>query len=193
ELAPEQAPPSRRGFRLLLEAGRFCLIMDGLDELIRRLEPNYVLKNFDKITSLILPGTKAIVTAREGYLGTPEDEAQILGVRKSMTGESAGRASVHFERLYVEPIDAESIRWYIQKRYPDRAEHYQMVIETRPDFHELAKTPLLLELMLRSLPLLEGRIYVNPAVVMTAFTTSWAELGKARRPVLSSAEDGIFF
>jgi WD40 repeat protein len=139
-------------FEKMNEEGLFLLIFDGFDEMAQKVIFDVAYSNFSKIAELAEPKkSKVMLTCRTEFFRTHEQEKEILldiDKRKN------------FGIIYLREFDDEQIKKFLQKRVPliekqkkvKGWKYYYQRIQEIFDLKDLAKRPVLLELIVKYLP-----------------------------------------
>jgi len=144
-------------FEKMNEDGLFLLIFDGFDEMAQKVIFDVAYSNFSKIAELAKPKkSKVMLTCRTEFFRTHEQEKEILlDIDKRE----------NFGIIYLREFDDEQIKKFLQKRVPllekqrkeKGWEYYYHEIQEVFDLKDLAKRPVLLELIVKYLPQLVKR------------------------------------
>ncbi|MBU7028786.1 MAG: NACHT domain-containing protein [Theionarchaea archaeon] len=139
-------------FEKMNEDGLFLLIFDGFDEMTQKISFDVAYSNFFKISELTKSKkSKVILTCRTEFFRTREQEKEILLDIDKLK---------NFTIIYMREFDDEQIRKFLEKRVPlikerkkkqDWGYYYQKIQEIF-DLKDLAKRPVLLELIVKHLP-----------------------------------------
>ncbi|ODS38177.1 MAG: hypothetical protein A7316_00320 [Candidatus Altiarchaeales archaeon WOR_SM1_86-2] len=140
-------------FQKMNEEGLFLLIFDGFDEMAQKVIFDDAYSNFNKIAELAKPKkSKVILTCRTEFFRTYEKEKEILlDIDKRR----------NFDIIYLKEFDDDQIKEFLQKRVPliekrkkkkkDWEYYYKKIYEVF-ELKDLAKRPVLLELIAKYLP-----------------------------------------
>jgi hypothetical protein len=166
-------------FEKMNEAGLFLLIFDGFDEMTQKVMFDIAYTNFSMIADLAKPKkSKVILTCRTEFFRTHEKEREILiDIDKRY----------NFDIVYLRQFDDPQIIDFLRKRVPLIESHhtekkgwqyYYRKISEIFDLGDLAKRPVLLDLIVKYLPkLVQENITVNSA---TLYKTAISEELKRR-------------
>jgi len=134
----------------MAEAGLLFFMLDGFDELASRATVDTIQQNmalFEKLASL--PKNKVLLTTRPEYFISVSQELSILH---------------SYDSLHLQLFNKEQINLYLQKRAPlithHASEHiknwmyYRDQINKIHDLSDLANRPVLLEMIIKTLPVL---------------------------------------
>jgi hypothetical protein len=131
------------GFKQRVANGEFVLLLDGFDEMTQKIDADEKSKNFDKIRQLIdgSEKSKIILTARQEYFQSAADLQEVF--------KHADKKNYQF--IHLLPFDDDQIQQYLQT-HTDNPGHYWEQIKKIFDLHDLAKRPVLLQLIVDYLP-----------------------------------------
>lgn len=138
-------------FKDLNRRGKLLLILDGFDEMARKVDYQTVVDNFWELANLTDNNSKVILTSRTEYFRQSIESEKILG------GETFGRNTLElsppkFETLYVDKLSDNQIRNLILKRRGITKGNYDVdLILSIKDLSEMARKPVLIELLLSAL------------------------------------------
>lgn len=144
----------------MAEAGLLLFILDGFDEMTSRATNDTMRLNIEQFEELAnIRRNKVLLTTRPEYFLNLYQEQQVLQA---------------YLRLYIQPLDKEQVNNYLQKRVPLINTHegdskkdwtyYRQQIDRIHDLTDLVRRPVLLEMVIRTLPLLvtEGESINRP-------------------------------
>jgi len=158
-------------FGELQRQGRFLFILDGLDEMATRVDPETIEDNIREISSLSsIPNNRLLLTCRTHFF-RDKVEARRLG---------------DFEVLYIPEWGPTELAEYLQLRYGESwQDRLQTILKTH-NLEELARTPLFLEMIVESLPELGAE--VERAKLYERYTARWIDVESRRKGARLPAE-----
>jgi len=152
-------------FKAMNEAGVFLLILDGLDEMAVKVDADTLESNLMEIDKLAAcQNAKAILTSRPEYFISTQEEKEALSPALNIfrTREA------EYEPLRILPWDEKRINSFLEKRVSLMKEvkqpwtFYRNRIKSIPNLSDLSQRPVLLEMIVKTLPrLIEDNIVVN--------------------------------
>lgn len=166
-------------FEKMNEAGLFLLIFDGFDEMTQKVMFDIAYANFSMIADLARPRkSKVILTCRTEFFRTHEKEREILiDIDKRY----------NFDIVYLRQFSDPQIVDFLKKRVPliesyhtkkKGWQYYHGKINEIFDLGDLAKRPVLLDLIVKYLPqLVQENVAINAA---TLYRTAIGEELKRR-------------
>ncbi len=130
-------------FTQLIKDGECILLLDGFDEMTQKIDADEKSKNFDKIRKLIESNenSKIILTTRQEYFQSASDLQEVFKHRDRK----------NYDFIHLLPFDDEQIQQYL-KTHTDKPGFYWEQIKKIFDLHDLAKRPVLLQLIVDYLP-----------------------------------------
>ena len=173
--------------------GKLLLVLDGFDEMARQVDYQTVVDNFWELAELVGENSKVILTSRTEYFRWAKESEKVLG------GEEFGRhtillASPKFEVLHLEPFTDDHIREVITRRLG--AEHgldvAERILDT-PDLAEMARKPVLVELLLVALDEVSADVLENPAQVYLYATNKLLLRNIDTKRTFTTTTDKLYF
>ena len=129
-------------FLAKIDQKELILILDGFDEMTSRMDTDEKRRNFERIAQIVnkCPNGKIILTCREEYFQSKADLEKIFRHRNK----------TNYQFLYLLPFDDKQIRQYLYNK-TDNPEFYWQQIRKLFELYDLAKRPVLLDLIIRLL------------------------------------------
>jgi WD40 repeat protein len=152
-------------FQEMNRRGKLLLILDGFDEMARQVDYQTVVDNFWTLAELVDENSKVILTSRTEYFRWAKESEKVLG------GEEFGRRTIvlsppKFEVLHLEPFSDDQIREVITRRLgAEEGPAVAARILGAPNLAEMARKPVLVELLLAALDEVSADVLENPAQV----------------------------
>jgi formylglycine-generating enzyme required for sulfatase activity len=181
-------------FLRLLEEGRLLLIFDAFDELATLSERWATVASLRRLNEAVRGRSKVILTCRTQYFTTQAAERE--GIAGSMPrggelfAEVEGRRS--FAIVYLEPFSPEQIREFVHRHHPEKTDDLLEQIGRLQGVEDLATRPVLLEMILKTLPRLAGeKGPLNLATLYEKFTQLW--LGEVAKGEALKPDDKLRF
>ncbi|MBE9185932.1 NACHT domain-containing protein [Microcoleus sp. LEGE 07076] len=177
-------------FDQLNRMGKLLLIFDGFDEMAAKCDRQQTINNFWELAKVIVPGAKVILTCRtEHFPEAKEGRALLNAELKASTANLSGETP-QFEVLELAAFDDDQIRQVLS---------HQADVETvaqvmnNPQLLDLARRPVMAELILESLPDIQaGKPVDMSRVYLYAVRRKMERDIKAERTFTSLA-DKLFF
>ena len=180
-------------FQEMNRRGKLLLILDGFDEMARKVDYQTVVDNFWELAKLVEDDGKVILTSRKEYFRQAKESEKVLG------GEEYGRETLvleppKFEVMYLEPLTNEQIRVVIVQRHGEelgnRAADTILASET---LSEMARKPLMVELLLAALDEVSADVLKNEAQVFLYATNRLLLRNIKAEKTFTSTADKLYF
>jgi WD40 repeat protein len=146
--------------------GKLLLLLDGYDEMRFHSQQGVADSFTAELSSLILRGNKTIITSRTHYFKRASDEqvptlSDPLFTGFSLDAESDSLKSDSLESdsliVYIEEFGRAQITTYFQSFFRDRWEEHFATLRRVYGLKDLAKRPILLNLICQTLPEIKNR------------------------------------
>jgi formylglycine-generating enzyme required for sulfatase activity len=165
-------------FLRLLEEGRLLLIFDAFDELATLSERWATVASLRRLNEAVRGRSKVVLTCRTHYFTTQAAERE--GIAGSMPRGGELFAELEGRRnhsiVYLEPFSPEQIREFVHRHHPDNTNAVMQQIGRLREVDDLATRPVLLEMILKTLPrLLKEAGPLNLATLYGTFTRLWLD------------------
>jgi hypothetical protein len=161
-----------------LRLGKVVLFFDAFDEMADRVNWEVTCSNFRELRNATAQWHgKILITCRTHYFKDRNEEARIIGRGPSLTEIDADllreiRGQHDVEVVYLREFGEDQIRAYLRRVRPATAEaDWRTLVETH-ELDDLAKRPLLLELIVRFIDKLAGR-HITTANLYTVCIEHW--------------------
>jgi WD40 repeat protein len=140
-------------FDQLNRMGKLLLIFDGFDEMAAKVDRQQMINNFWELAKVVVPGAKVILTCRTEHFPDAKEgrallNAELQASTKQLTGETP-----QFEVLELEKFNDEQIRLVLS--HQTEAATVEQVMGN-PQLLDLARRPVMSELILEALPDIEA-------------------------------------
>jgi len=185
--------------------GKLLVFFDGFDEMARRTGLRTAVDNFWELARVVVPGSKVVLTCRTPYFRTHHEAEKLLGgsfidepvIEGIARGYSADyidlRDRPNFEIVHLEPFTDDDIRAVLRARFPERWEAHWAQIRRVYNLPDLARRPVLLDMIARTLPDLDEGETINAARLYQVYTDFWLEREIAKgRTLLTSDHRRLF-
>jgi hypothetical protein len=192
-------------------AGQLVLVLDGFDEMLRRASGHARRETIADLVDLCVEGTKMILTGRPGYFADETElRSAFRGVGISGVGDrlrampevKAPAQSGAWRRVELQPLDAHQIELYILSKLPGdvrsrrrRTDTLIKVIESTYNLADLARRPILLDMVIQTLGASGADGIVTPAELYATYVATWlrVDADKGAFRSLISPEDRLSF
>jgi WD40 repeat protein len=167
-------------FDALNRAGRLLLILDGFDQMGRRVDAKTMRRHFTEIEKLVVPHSKVILTCRTAYFKTDLEHISLFAPESNNEIIDAGterlelRAKANFETVYLAPFGIDDIQQALLYRLGrTRWQAIYERIRKTYDLANLARRPMLLSMIVEVLPHLARRGRITPAILYDVYVRQW--------------------
>nr|MBC8443268.1 NACHT domain-containing protein [PVC group bacterium] len=169
--------------------GRFVLVLDGFDEMASMVDDRVTTKNFEQLMSLVVPGSKVILTCRTHYF---RDQAHVVDVHRGCDLRGMLSETMSFEVIRLNPYTTRNIRSYLRKCFPRKHDRYWRRIQSVYDLEALAAKPILLAMIVSTLPhMSRSRGKLTSAKLYEAYVEFWFRRD-AWRTVMNRGQREVF-
>lgn len=151
-------------FEKMNKEGLFLLIFDGFDEMAVKTSYDVLLKNISQIQKLSIPSkSKLILTSRPEYFKNIEEEEKILESNNIKLINYKTLTSIRnskFAKINLSLFNENQISAFIKKRLESldikssELKQYVEIIDNIYDLKSLSKRPVLLDMIIQTLPIL---------------------------------------
>jgi|RhiMetdeSRZDD1v2_1073273.scaffolds.fasta_scaffold22688_2 hypothetical protein len=170
-------------FRELLARGDFVLLLDGFDEMARQVDREMRYSTIAALSGLAHGKSRVILTGRPSYFPTQEELEEVLAANSGDDAYSSARLAlkelVEYELFQLLPFTPAMVDQYVAKACHDdgQAKHINDVIRDTYNLLDLASRPVLLDMIIRSVPmLLRQKVkVVNAAKLYEVYTGNWLD------------------
>lgn len=181
-------------FAHLLRTGKVLLFFDAFDEMADRVNWEVTNANFRELRNATAQWHgKTLITCRTHYFKDRNEEAKVIGRGPSLSQIEADllrevRGQQNAEVVYLQEFTSDQIRAYLRRARPDTAEQDWQTLVTTHELDDLAKRPLLLELIVRFIDKLKGR-HITTANLYNVCVEHWVQReGEDKRRTLLDGE-----
>lgn len=178
-------------FQNLLEDGKLILLLDGFDEMESKSNKDIILKNFDEIAKLVTKNSKVVLTSRTHYFKTHSQVKDIFNPQYDTDLLKMIRGNHRYEIMELLEFNNEQIIEFLHRHTDDYMEIWRKIKSTY-NLEDLSKRPILLEMIIRSLPaLLKAGREINSSRLYEVYTDMWVQR-EDWRSVMNRDEKTIF-
>lgn len=170
--------PSFTAFEQFASGGRVALILDGFDEMADRADFQTLVDCFQQIYILAALNVKIVVTCRSNVFQSHADLIALLKRFSISIRFEDGTLDVPFERhgriLTLERLSDAQIHEFVVHRFGRQADAMVRKIKSIHDLSDLSTRPVLLDMILTTLPqLAEAGDRINSAALYEKYTNNW--------------------
>ncbi|MEA5521627.1 eIF2A-related protein [Limnoraphis robusta] len=182
--------PGYSAFEQLNRMGKLLLIFDGFDEMAARVDRQAMINNFWELAKVVVPGSKAILTCRTEHFPEAKEGRSLLNAElKASTANLTGETP-QFEMLELEKFNDEQIRQVLSFR--TNSETVDEVMGN-PQLLDLARRPVMVDLILAALPDIEAGKPVDISRVYLYAVQHKMERDITNERTFTSLADKLYF
>lgn len=179
-------------FCQLNEDGRFLLILDGFDEMVEKSLDGMPEQLFDELSNLAARESKVILSCRTHYFRDPNEVVDVHSENRETNLYRKIHGREGFRILHLNPFTKADVEMYLQSSFGDEWRRYKTAIESTYDLESLSKIPILLEMMVETLPdLLETGESISRSTIYRRFTDKWIKRDQWRRALAARDRLGL--
>ncbi|MDJ0705546.1 MAG: NACHT domain-containing protein, partial [Leptolyngbyaceae cyanobacterium MO_188.B28] len=182
--------PGYDAFVQLNRMGKLLLIFDGFDEMAARIDPQAMIDNFWELAKVAAPGTKAILTCRTEHFPDAIEGRKLLNAElKASTANLTGEPP-QFEVLELAKFSDQQIAELLGRKA--KADGAEKVIGN-PQLLDLARRPVMVDLILEALPEIEMDKPIDMARVYLYAVTKKMDRDIKSERTFTSLADKLYF
>ena len=192
-------PANEDIFLKLLAEGKILLIFDAFDEMATMSNADITLDNFRQLNQAVTGDAKVILTSRTHYFRDQYEVDRILkkqgveGLSKTATAlyrEISGRPE--YEIVYLKEFSDPQIKEYLQKGLKEGWKAAYEKILAIYNLYDLSSRPVLLDMIVKSLPKIEkGKEEFNVVHLYEVYTFSWFERDDHRLQITKEGREDL--
>ncbi len=177
-------------FDQLNRMGKLLLIFDGFDEMAAKVDKQQMINNFWEMARVVVPGAKVILTCRTEHFPEAQEGRALLNAELQASTANLTGETPQFEVLELEKFTDDQIRQVLSfQATPETVER----VMDNPQLLDLARRPVMAELILEALPDIEaGKPVDMSRVYLYAVQRKMERDIKAERTFTSLA-DKLYF
>jgi predicted NACHT family NTPase len=177
-------------FDQLNSMGKLLLIFDGFDEMAAKCDRQQMINNFWELAKVVVPGAKVILTCRTEHFPEAKEGRALLNAELQASTAKLTGETPQFEVLELEKFNDEQIRQVLS--FQAESTTVEQVMDN-PHLLDLARRPVMTELILEALPEIEaGKPVDMSRVYLYAVRRKMERDIKAERTFTSLA-DKLYF
>jgi predicted NACHT family NTPase len=182
--------PHYEAFEQLNRMGKLLLIFDGFDEMAAKVDRQAMINNFWELAKVVVPGAKVILTCRTEHFPEAQEGRALLNAELQASTAALTGETPQFEVLELEKFNDEQIRQVLS--FQVQAVTVEQVMGN-PQLLDLARRPVMTELIIEALPDIEaGKPVDMSRVYLYAVRRKMERDIKAERTFTSLA-DKLYF
>jgi WD40 repeat protein/uncharacterized protein YjbI with pentapeptide repeats len=176
-------------FEHLVRLGKIILLFDAFDEMADRVRWDVIRTNFQQLKRAADCNGKALLTCRTHYFKDRTEQVKVIGegprlsevetelYREIKRGSGA-------QVVYLQEFDDDQIKAYLTLARPHTHEEDWKKIGHIYDLKELAHRPLLLDMIIKSLPKMEKGQQISAAGLYNVYTNLWVQREERSRRIV---------
>ena len=145
--------PHYDAFVQLNRMGKLLLIFDGFDEMAARVDRQEMINNFWELAKVVVPGAKVILTCRTEHFPEAKEGRALLNAELQASTAKLTGETPQFEVLELEKFNDEQIKQVLSHT---TASTTVEIVMGNPQLLDLARRPVMTELILEALPDIEA-------------------------------------
>ena len=197
-----------RNFKKLLQYGKVLLIFDGFDEVAKRVDYDVKYKVFNEICKYASNNTKILLTCRPNYFQNNKEYENIFK-ESYLDFEPMDYKEVEFDEVFIGELNQEQIIKFVKTFKNElglrniKIQEFRDIINKTHDLLDLAKRPFLLNLIVKTLPLIieqtkklvgtKQEIQINAADLYENYTDQWLRREDSKGKTLIKASEKKLF
>lgn len=177
-------------FEQLNRMGKLLLIFDGFDEMADRVDNQKMINNFWELARVVVPGSKAILTCRTEHFPEAKDGRALLNAELEASTSALTGEPPQFEVLELEKFSDDQIRQVLSFRAG--VSTVEQIMEN-PQLLDLARRPVMTELILEALPDIEAGNPVDMSRIYLYAVRNKMERDIKAERTFTSLADKLYF
>jgi WD40 repeat protein len=168
-------------FLHLLKEGKIILIFDGFDEMAAQSNAAMTMKNFQELNRSFAGKAKILLTCRTHYFKDRTETEETLKAKKKGMTESATQLYQAIQDKqgysigYLQEFNKEQIEEYLKKTLLDSWQETRGFIDKVYNLKDLASRPVLLDMIVKSLPAIKEKEDIKVTDLYLAYVQSWID------------------
>jgi WD40 repeat protein len=154
-------------FDCLNQMGKLVIIFDGFDEMADKVDRQKMINNFWELARVVCPGSKVILTSRTEHFPHDIESRQLLNAELESSTAKLKWESPRFERLELAKFNEAQIRQVLTLEAKEKGLSTDIIekVIVRPELLDLARRPVMTELIIEAMPEIEAGKPVDMARV----------------------------
>jgi hypothetical protein len=182
--------PGYSAFEQLNRMGKLLLIFDGFDEMAARVNRQAMVNNFWELAKVVVPESKIILTCRTEHFPESKEGRALLSAELQASTIHLPFETPRFEVLELEKFEDDQIRQVLAFQVqPETVEQ----VMSNPALLDLARRPVMTELVIEALPEIEAGKPVDLARVYLYAVRHKMERDIKAERTFTSLADKLYF
>ena len=140
-------------FEQLNRMGKLLLIFDGFDEMAAKVDRQQMINHFWELAKVVVPGAKVILTCRTEHFPEAKEGRALLNSQLPASTTNLTREKPRFEVLELEKFNDKQIKKVLSFQAESTTVEQVM---NNPQLLDLARRPIMTDLILEALPDIEA-------------------------------------
>jgi WD40 repeat protein len=168
-------------FLHLLKEGKIILMFDGFDEMATQSNAALTMRNFQELNRAFAGKAKILLTCRTHYFKDRTETEETLKAKKKGMTESATQLyraiqdKQGYSIGYLQEFGKQQIEEYLKKTMPDSWQETKGFIDNVYNLKDLASRPVLLDMIVKSLPAIKEKEDIQVTDLYSAYVQSWID------------------
>jgi len=176
---------SFKQFIYLLNQNKIILFFDAFDEMVDHVDWNVSRQNFSELLRASEQNGKVVMTCRTNYFKLSTEQIKDM---EYITKHSEVETSLYMDLkchegskvVYLQGFNDNQIKEYLEKIRPKTFENDLKKIKEIHNLEELAHRPLLIHMIIKTLPELHRKKIIIPANLYKRYVNNWIERGEIK-------------
>ncbi|GJD22824.1 WD-40 repeat protein [Rivularia sp. IAM M-261] len=182
--------PGYSAFEQLNRMGKLLLIFDGFDEMAARVDRQEMINNFWELAKVVVPGAKVILTCRSEHFPEAKEGRALLSAELQASTALLTGETPQFEVLELEKFNDEQIKQVLL--YQATSTTVEQVMNN-PQLLDLARRPVMTELILEALPDIEAGKPIDMSRVYLYAVRRKIENDITQKRTFTSSAEKLYF
>ncbi|MDY6804969.1 MAG: NACHT domain-containing protein [Cyanobacteriota bacterium] len=182
--------PGYSAFELLNRMGKLLVIFDGFDEMATKVDRQKRIDNFWELAQSVVPGAKVILTCRTEHFPEAKERRDTLNAELKASVANLTGEPPQFESLELKKFNDDQIRQVLSfQAEPATVEK----VMGNPQLLDLARRPVMSELILEALPEIEAGKAIDLARIYLYAVKRKMERDIEQERTFTSLADKLYF
>ncbi len=182
--------PGYSAFEQLNKMGKLLLIFDGFDEMADRIDRQKMINNFWELTKVVTDNSKVLLTCRNEHFPEAQEGRALLNAELKASVSNLTGEPPQFEVLELQRFDDKQVKkvllFYTAEKIVDK-------IIGNPELLDLARRPVMIELIVEALPDIEAGKPVDMSRIYLYAVTRKMKRDIKEQRTFTSLADKLYF
>ncbi|MDL2269403.1 pentapeptide repeat-containing protein [Desulfosarcina sp. OttesenSCG-928-A07] len=171
----------------LSKIGKIVLLLDGFDEMARRLSTDVLYENISQLDRLYHEKGKLLLSSRNQLFSTTRQMNELLVFTEMGSSLTKNQGQIRELAPFTEP----DVARYIENYYPENHGEMSTKLRRLPGFEALSTHPMMLEIIVRVLPDLADQTTLTQTELFDLYYLRWYARKQDRRIIESDKLRGF--